>query len=100
QTTIASQPADGRTFVGDLRKPIGVDIAKSDPPERRVAGCGVVWDGPNAAQSKIVEDGIGSKEADVATDLHRTQGGGPDRAIELAKVDARAAEANRRAAAV
>ena len=50
----------------------------------------------NAQQREVIEDGIGTEQADVATNFDRAKPGRADRAEELAEVDAGGPETERR----
>src|SRR6202007_1983313 len=75
---------------------IRVDITNPDPAEGRVARRKIIRGRSNAQQSEVIEDGIGTEEADVAADLDRAKPGRADRAEELAEIDAGGPETERR----
>src|SRR5262249_30828820 len=92
--------APGRALVGDLRNEVGIDVADPDPAKSRVDWAKIVARRADAEQGQIVENGIRSKDADVATDFE----GAPQRIADCAKhlteVDARGTETDRRAGTV
>src|ERR1700733_4342531 len=61
-----------RRGVGDLRFPVGIDVAESDAAEARIAGRRIAAGGADAEQGHVVEDGVLAEQTDVAAELERT----------------------------
>ena len=90
----------GRRRIGDLRDPVGIDIAKPDAAKAGVARRGVAGRRADAEQGEVVQDRFAAEEAKVAADLDCAPFRRADRAENLTKIDAGRAEADRRTAAV
>src|SRR5262249_5310861 len=56
-------------LVSDLRDEVGVKVTNSNPAQSCVGWAKIVERAPHAEQGQIVENGIGCKDADVATDF-------------------------------
>src|SRR5690348_11826747 len=94
------QATPGWALVGDLRNEVGVDVANSDPAQRRIAWVKIAGRGTHAKQGQIVENGIGRKDADVATDFDGTPRWRADGPEDLTEIHARRTERERGARTV